>query len=64
MSDIYRSLAEETRETPPPDGYGPGYIVASLAREFHALALIVGFENARRELAEIVNYEAGGRHDA
>lgn len=48
----------------PRDGYGPGYIVHSLASDFHALCCLIGKEAARQELAEIVNYEFEGKRNA
>ena len=42
---------------PPRDGFGPGYLVYSLAADFHALCCMIGKENARQEMAEVINAE-------
>lgn len=50
-----RSLQPSERETEPRDGYGPGFLVYSLAADFHALCCQIGKEAARQEMAEIIN---------
>lgn len=44
------------------NGVPEGMLEHGLADDFHALCCVVGFEEARRRMAEIINYEAGGRH--
>lgn len=46
-------LAEDT----PQDGMGPGFLVYRLAQDFHALCCAAGPEQARREMAEIIETE-------
>ena len=41
----------------PRDGYGAGFLVYSLAADFHALCCLAGPEAARQEMAEIINSE-------
>lgn len=36
----------------------PGMLEHSLAQDIHALRCLVGFEEMRRVVAEIINYEA------
>ncbi len=50
--DAAREMIEE-----PKDGYGPGYLVYSIAADFHALCCQIGPEAARQEMAEIINTE-------
>lgn len=45
-------------DDPPADGYGAGYLAYQLRTDFRALRSIVGFENARQVVAEIINDDA------
>lgn len=45
---------------PPRDAYGPDYITFHIREEFADLCRLIGFENARAEVAEIINHHAGG----
>lgn len=51
---------ERETETPP-DGYGAGFLTYQLASTFHALRCLIGAEEARQEMAEIINAEFEGR---
>ena len=53
QEQAYVGRADET----PPDGYGPGYLIYSMSADFHALCCLIGKENARQEVAEIINAE-------
>jgi len=44
-----------------PFGLPEGMIEHSLAQDIHALHCLVGFEEMRRIIAEIINYEADRR---
>lgn len=44
----------------PPDAYGVDYILYHLRESFEDLCRLIGFENARAEVAEIINHHAGG----
>lgn len=46
----------ESRETPK-DGYGAGFLEYSIRSDFRDLCRLIGFENACREVAEIINAE-------
>jgi hypothetical protein len=48
--------ALEERETPS-DGYDAEYEVYAIRSDFRNLVRLIGFENARREVAEIINAE-------
>jgi len=54
----------ETRDTSdaPSDGFGAGYLTHRLREDFDDLCRIVGFENARQEMAEIINAKCERRH--
>ncbi len=41
----------------PPDGFGAGYLEYSIRQDFRNLCRLIGKENARQEIAEIVNAE-------
>lgn len=56
MTSPMTEQVERQPETPR-DGYGVGYIVYSLAADFHALCCLCGPEAARQEIAEIINAE-------
>lgn len=45
------------RTDTPADGMGAGYLVYRLAADFHALCCLAGPEQARQEMAEIINVE-------
>jgi len=53
----------EARDDAPADGYGAGFLEYSIRRDFRDLCRIVGFENARNEVAEIINSEADRRRN-
>lgn len=44
------------RETPA-DGFGAGYLEYQIRSDFRDLCRLIGKENARREVAEIINAE-------
>lgn len=46
----------ETRDEPK-DGYGAGFLEYSIRTSFRDLCRLIGFENARNEVAEIINSE-------
>lgn len=50
---------ESQERDEPKDGYGAGFIEYSIRTSFRDLCRLVGFENARAEVAEIINSEAG-----
>lgn len=50
-----------THGNPPPDAYGPGYVIHNLRSDFADLCRQIGFAAARAEVAEIINDEAEGR---
>lgn len=51
--------AQEARtpEDTPHDGFGAGYLAYSIRTDFRDLCRLVGRENARQEIAEIINAE-------
>ncbi|KRB22705.1 hypothetical protein [Mesorhizobium sp. Root172] len=58
MTHSHQHLLDgQTPVEAPKDGYGPGYIVYSLATDFHALCCLIGPEAARQEMAEVINSE-------
>ena len=60
-----RPLYEPSRapvvEQTPPDVFGDGYLTYSIRTEFRDLCRLVGFENARQTVAEIINSECERR---
>jgi hypothetical protein len=42
------------REDEPKDAYGAGFLEYSIRSDFRDLCRMIGFENARREVAEII----------
>ncbi len=50
---------EHTKEADavPPDAYGAGYLEYTIRTHFRDLCRLIGFENARAEVAEIINSE-------
>lgn len=52
---------EHERDTPA-DGYGAGFLTYSIRSDFRDLCRLIGFENARAELAEIINSENDRRY--
>lgn len=54
------ALPQVTRELPEVT-YDPGYSVHRIRAEFEDLCRVIGFEAARREVAEIINERANGR---
>lgn len=45
---------------PPKDAYGPDYILHHMREAFEDLCRMIGFTNARAEVAEIINDHASG----
>lgn len=45
----------------PADAYGPGYVIHRIQEEFRDLSRMIGKENARAEVAEIINAAFEGR---
>lgn len=41
----------------PADGFGAGFLEYSIRTSFRDLCRVIGFENARSEVAEIINSE-------
>jgi hypothetical protein len=58
MSDMTRMYAEATEMADPKDGYGPGFLEYQLRTNFRDLVRLIGFDNARAEVAEIILSEA------
>ncbi|WP_095519559.1 hypothetical protein [Mesorhizobium wenxiniae] len=52
-----RQIEEQQNDTPA-DGYGAGFLEYSIRSSFRDLCRLIGFENARNEIAEIINSEA------
>lgn len=50
------AVQTESRETPQ-DGFGAGYLEYQIRSDFRDLCRLIGKENARREVAEIINSE-------
>lgn len=48
------------RMPPPKDAYGPDYILYHMREAFEDLCRMIGFSNARAEVAEIINDHASG----
>lgn len=61
MSAPSTHLHEEQQSETPTDGYGAGFIEYSIRSSFRDLCRLIGFENARNEIAEIINSEAERR---
>jgi hypothetical protein len=57
MTSAQHSTLREKSDETPADGYGPGFIVYSLASDFHVLCCLIGPEAARQEMAEVINSE-------
>ncbi len=55
------SFAEGSEVQPEAEIYGAGFIEYSIRTSFRDLCRLVGFENARAEVAEIINSEASRR---
>lgn len=49
--------ADLTPRDEPKDGYGAGFLEYSIRTSFRDLVRLIGFENARNEVAEIINAE-------
>ena len=58
MSDMTRMYAEANEMAEPKDVYGPGFLEYQLRTNFRDLVRLVGFDNARAEVAEIILSEA------
>ncbi len=51
------AAAERVVRETPDDGYGAGFLEYSIRNDFRDLCRLIGKENARREVAEIINAE-------
>jgi hypothetical protein len=58
MTSQHTPMREGQDTETPADGYGPGFLEYSIRTSFRDLCRLVGFENARAEVAEIINAEA------
>lgn len=58
MSARLSQVPGTPRDETPTDGYGAGFIEYSIRSSFRDLCRLIGFENARNEIAEIINSEA------
>lgn len=61
MTSAQNSTLREKTEQASDEIYGPGFIEYSIRTSFRDLCRLVGFENARAEVAEIINSEASRR---
>lgn len=61
MSEIAMMLAhpgfDKPRDDTPEDGFGAGYLENRMRHDFRDLCRLIGKENAREEVAQIINAE-------
>lgn len=57
MNPLSVETRRETADDTPVDGYGPGFLVYRMSQDFHELCCRIGKENARQEIAEVINSE-------
>lgn len=62
MSTPSLRIEEQQNETPS-DGYGAGFLEYNIRSSFRDLCRLIGFENARNEVAEIIHAECERKHN-
>lgn len=63
MSAHLSQVPGTPRDETPADGYGAGFLEYSIRSSFRDLCRLIGFENARNEIAEIINAEIERKHN-